>query len=138
MGVHRSGNVLTQSSSNSLKINPGVRNQLLTSVPSASALQRMAQWGDSSDDPIPHLDESEYDVGLTLPFNEVSFDAACKTPLGAPDRDEELYLEGPMTPTTKPRGQQEKFTPGPLQVDHGIAMLEESVESGVPDVITQV
>lgn len=115
-----------------------MRNQLITSVPSTSALQRMAQWSDSLDDPIPHLDESEYDVGLTLPFNEVSFEVACKTPLGAPDRDEDLYLERSMTPAIEPRGQQEKCTPGLLHVDHGIAMLEESVESGVPDVITQM
>lgn len=32
----------------------------------------------------------------------------------------------------------EKFPPSPLKVPHGVAMLEESVELGVPDVITQV
>lgn len=31
----------------------------------------------------------------------------------------------------------QKFTPSPLKVPHGVAMLEESVELGVPDVITQ-
>ncbi|KAL7935609.1 hypothetical protein V8C35DRAFT_278624 [Trichoderma chlorosporum] len=31
----------------------------------------------------------------------------------------------------------EKFRPSPLKVPHGVAMLEESVELGVPDVITQ-
>ncbi|KAL6890834.1 hypothetical protein GGI43DRAFT_387294 [Trichoderma evansii] len=31
-----------------------------------------------------------------------------------------------------------KFTPSPLKVPHGVAMLEESIELGVPDVITQV
>ncbi|KAK5994582.1 hypothetical protein PT974_05061 [Cladobotryum mycophilum] len=30
-----------------------------------------------------------------------------------------------------------KFAPSPLKVGHGVAMLEESVELGVPDVITQ-
>lgn len=31
-----------------------------------------------------------------------------------------------------------KFGPSPLKVGHGVAMLEESVELGVPDVITQI
>ncbi|PTB38258.1 hypothetical protein M441DRAFT_249228 [Trichoderma asperellum CBS 433.97] len=38
---------------------------------------------------------------------------------------------GSSHPTSK------KFTPLPLKVPHGIAVLEESVELGVPDVITQ-
>lgn len=29
-----------------------------------------------------------------------------------------------------------KFTPSPLKVGHGVALLEESVELGVPDVVT--
>ncbi|KAL7784102.1 hypothetical protein V8C37DRAFT_396304 [Trichoderma ceciliae] len=36
-----------------------------------------------------------------------------------------------------PRSLNEKFPPSPLKVPHGVAMLEESVELGVPDVITQ-
>ncbi|UKZ68440.1 uncharacterized protein TrAtP1_009476 [Trichoderma atroviride] len=38
---------------------------------------------------------------------------------------------GPSQPTNQ------NFTPFPLKVPHGVAMLEESVELGVPDVITQ-
>ena len=30
------------------------------------------------------------------------------------------------------------FTPAPLKVEHSVAVLEESVELGVPDVITQI
>ncbi|KAM0264957.1 hypothetical protein ACHAQJ_000473 [Trichoderma viride] len=37
-----------------------------------------------------------------------------------------------------PYSSNEKFPPSPLKVAHGVAMLEESVELGVPDVITQV
>ena len=117
-----------------------MRNQLLMPVSSTNALQHMAQWREyaSSNDPIPYLNESEYDVGLMLPFDEQSFKTACRAPLGPPDRAEEMYLEDSTTTTTESQDQQESFTLEPVHVDHGVAMSEESVESGVPDIITQV
>lgn len=48
------------------------------------------------------------------------------------DESSNKAAPGPSQPTNK------KFTPSPLKVPHGVAMLEESVELGVPDVITQV
>jgi hypothetical protein len=85
----------------------------------------------------PYLDEAEYDVGLTLPFDSTTFTTACRTPLSVPDRAEELYFDGQMTAMMSSEAEQGHFTPAPLQVDRGVAVLEESVELGVPDVITQ-
>lgn len=105
-------------------MNISVRHRTLKSVPSKSASDRINQ--SSSTEPhavTPYLPESEYDVGLTLPFNPVMYELACMTP-----------LEPRGTPNAGPRVEEESE---PVQVDHGIAMMEESLELGVPDVITQ-
>lgn len=47
------------------------------------------------------------------------------------DESSNQATPGPSHPTDK------KFTQSPLKVLYGVAMLEESVELGVPDVITQ-
>lgn len=71
-----------------------------------------------------------------VPLDEVAYDAACMTPLDPPDLAEERYLNGSLCPTSA-MGPDGKFTPAPLKVDHGVAMLEESVALEIPDVITQ-
>lgn len=43
----------------------------------------------------------------------------------------------PVSPMMEHEKDIGKFTPAPLKVDHGVAVLEESMELGVPDVITQ-
>lgn len=42
-----------------------------------------------------------------------------------------------VTPMMAEELQEGHFHPGPLEVARGVAVLEESVEIGVPDVITQ-
>ena len=123
-------------SSMSLKTNQGLRRQLLISVPSSNALHKLAQSGCPHGD-MPYLDEDEYDVGLTLPFDEVSFATACSTPLGNSDPEEESYFEH-KSPMMQHEEEEGKFMPQPLEVEDGVAVLEESVQLGVPDVVTQV
>lgn len=82
--------------------------------------------------------ESAYDVGCTVPFDPEAFELARTTPLARPDIAEELFLQECPTPMMEYERIEGKFTPAPLKVDHGVAVLEESVELGVPDVITQV
>ncbi|KAG9250757.1 uncharacterized protein F5Z01DRAFT_677578 [Emericellopsis atlantica] len=142
--LHKLGWAKEESISNgrspmSIKTNQSIRCQLLTSIPSTNALQILAQSGSSStDDSPPPLDECEYDVGLTLPFRERSFRKACETPLEqvtiGPAEDE----KGEQLATTIVEDERGAFTPAPLQVGRGVAVLEESVELRVPDVITQI
>ena len=124
-------------SSNSLKTNRRVREQLISSVPSSNRLDRLAQSGSYLEN-IPYLDEREYDVGLTLPFDEASFTAACDTPLIAPDAEEESYFFDHKSPMMQNEEEEGRFRPEPLEVEDGLAVLEESVELGVPDVVKQV
>ena len=130
---------LTASSSRSLKTNPGVRIQLLTSVPSSSALVHIQQSSHSTarDHHVPYLPESAYDVGLTLPFDADAYELARTTPLAAPDPMEYLYLQEAPTAMMEYETEEGRFAPAPLQVENGVAVMEESVELGVPDVITQ-
>lgn len=71
-----------------------------------------------------------------VPLDEAAYEGACMTPLEPPDNTEERYFNGPPTPANS-IGADGKFTPAPLKVGHGVAMLEESVELEIPDVITR-
>ncbi|CAM1510170.1 Fc.00g005050.m01.CDS01 [Cosmosporella sp. VM-42] len=139
LGLAAEPSITDGRSSNSLKTNPAVRNQVLTSVPSASALAHIQQSGHSTvQDPyVPYLPESAYDVGLTLPFDEEAYELARTTPLPASDPMEHLYLQEAMTPMMEYESVEGRFEPAPLQLENGVAVLEESVELRVPDVITQ-
>lgn len=122
----------------SLKTNQTTRRQVLSSVPSATALNRIYQSGEGPpDQPFPYLEEDEYDVGLCLPFNEYTFDLARRTPLCPPSISEDDFFNGPKTPMEELEDTEGRFLPAPLKVDHGVAVLEESVELHVPDVVTQ-
>lgn len=136
VGLAAEGSICDGRSSNSLKTNFSLRNQLLSSVPSSNALHKLAQSGSSNGD-IPYLDENEYDVGLTLRFDERSFETACGTPLNAPNLEEDTYFDDHKSPMMKHEEEEGKFMPEPLEVEDGVAVLEESVELGVPDVVTQ-
>ncbi|KAI6784742.1 uncharacterized protein J7T54_007835 [Emericellopsis cladophorae] len=126
-------------SSISIKTNHSIRCQLLTSIPSTNALQILAQSGSYFTDNFPApMDEDEYDVGLTLPFRERSFSKACETPLEQVTIGPGGDKEGIQVATTIVEHEGEAFTPAPLQVERGVAVLEESVELRVPDVITQI
>ncbi|PNY26722.1 Uncharacterized protein TCAP_03351 [Tolypocladium capitatum] len=57
----------------------------------------------------------------------------------AGDESEGVEVDAPSPPPRKTLScDTEKFTASPVKVGHGVAVLEESVELGVPDVITQV
>ena len=132
--------LLTRNSSTSLKTNPFMRNQMLASVPAPSALDHIKQSGYSiaEDHHVPYLPESAYDVGLTLPFDPEAFELARTTALDSPDIAEEVFLQESPSPMMEFENSEGIFTPAPLKVEHGAAVLEESVELGVPDVITQI
>lgn len=49
----------------------------------------------------------------------------------------ELQPNHPVTPMMEREDEEHRFMKAPLEVDHGVAMLEESVELGVPDIVTQ-
>lgn len=87
---------------------------------------------------IPYLPESAYDVGLTLPFDEDAYEEARRIPLAPPDITEDAYLHEAVSPMMEYEENTGRFTPAPLKVEHGVAVLEESVELGVADVITQL
>lgn len=78
------------------------------------------------------MPESEYDVGLTLPFNQGMYELACMTPLEPRGVSDPRQHSRPAH--LLPREEETK----PIPVDHGVAMMEESLELGVPDVVTQV
>ena len=79
------------------------------------------------------MPESEYDVGLTLRFNEQVYELARMTPL-----EPRGELGNEQLDNGAALGATEEEESLPVHVDHGVAMMEESLELGVPDVVTQV
>lgn len=111
-----------------------MRHQTLRSVPSQSALDRINQSENAEpQSAVPYLSESEYDVGLTLPFNQALYELACMTPLEQQPRG--MTGQVATTANASPRVEEESK---PVLVSNGVAMMEESLELGVPDVVTQV
>lgn len=82
--------------------------------------------------------EEDYDVGLTLPFNEEVYDTACATPLPKSDNKEDLFFLDGKTAMEEFEEDEGVFTAAPLDVPHGVAVTEEAVGFGVADVVTQV
>jgi hypothetical protein len=97
-------------------------------------LDRINQTGHASPSQaeIPYMPEAAYDVGLTLPFNREVYELARMTPLEprGESRNEEVD-------NAADQGVIEEDAL-PVHVDNGVAMMEESLELGVPDVVTQV
>ncbi|RYP58104.1 hypothetical protein DL769_009108 [Monosporascus sp. CRB-8-3] len=62
---------------------------------------------------------------------------ACWTPLPSSTPSEDAFFRGHPTPMMEEELEEGQFHETPLAVDHGVAVLEESVELGVPDVVTQ-
>ncbi|KAI1777763.1 hypothetical protein F4818DRAFT_407874 [Hypoxylon cercidicola] len=59
------------------------------------------------------------------------------TPLPPPTPEEQKILRECPSQMMKEEMEEGRFHEGPLEVDHGLAVLEESVGLGVPDFITQ-
>lgn len=92
---------------------------------------------------IPYVESAEldyfYDVGLTLPFDQQTFDLACSTPLPHATVEEAAFFDMPYKTTMEEYEDGEGiFLERPLQVPGGIALTEEAVESSSPDVMAQV
>ncbi|KAF2994558.1 hypothetical protein E8E14_002664 [Neopestalotiopsis sp. 37M] len=66
-----------------------------------------------------------------------AFGSACTVPLPAQTQQEEMMLSENLTQMEEEEIQEGRFHKTPLEVATGIAVLEESVEMHVPDVMTQ-
>lgn len=69
--------------------------------------------------------------------NQNAFASACTIPLPAQTQQEEMMLREKLTQMEEEEIQEGRFHKTPLEVADGIAVLEESVEMHVPDVMTQ-
>jgi hypothetical protein len=84
------------------------------------------------------MPEDAYDVGLTLPLNGSRYERARLTRLPPPNLEEVVFFAEHPTSMMAYEEEEGEFLPEPLQVDRGVAVLEESVELGEADLITQV
>ncbi len=74
---------------------------------------------------------------LRTTYNSLILLRARGTPLPLPTSDEDVFFQGHLTPMMEEELEEGRFHETPLDVEHGVAVLEESVELGVPDVVTQ-
>ncbi|KAK6209090.1 hypothetical protein LQW54_006690 [Pestalotiopsis sp. IQ-011] len=81
----------------------------------------------------PRSNKSSFDKHL----DEVILNHASDTPLPAPTPHEETFLRESLTLMEEQEIEEGRFHNTPLEVADGVAILEESVEMHVPDVITQ-
>ncbi|KAI1865792.1 hypothetical protein JX265_008115 [Neoarthrinium moseri] len=88
----------------------------------------------SPDSPYEPVDA--HDVGLFLPFNQAAYIRACGTPLPSPTTDEDAFFHDKTTTMMEEERQKGRFHGDPLEVADGVAVMEESVELCVPDVLT--
>lgn len=77
------------------------------------------------------------DTRFFLHLNEAAFSRACNTPLPPCTPGEHTFLNEKSTRMENLEMEERRFHGGPLKVADGIAVLEESVEMHVPDVMTQ-
>lgn len=66
-----------------------------------------------------------------------TLDQARLAPLPLATTDENAFLHGHPTTMMEEEQEEGRFHETPLVVEHGVAVLEESVQLGVPDIITQ-
>ncbi|UKZ79142.1 hypothetical protein TrVFT333_006892 [Trichoderma virens FT-333] len=129
-------------SSRHLKYAPGCENLGVLAEPAASSTFAPPQWTPPPS-PAMDLDETEdkpdgHD-GATLSKKNSSIQDGTLLSESAVSQItghiRELSVD--ESPNEATHASNEKFPPSPLKVPHGVAMLEESMELGVPDVITQ-
>ncbi|KAI1500992.1 hypothetical protein F5X99DRAFT_384069 [Biscogniauxia marginata] len=77
-------------------------------------------------------------VGSPLPSPRTNLIRACLTPLPSPTPGEEMAIRDTATTMMMEESEEGYFHQEPLDVGDGVAILEESVGLGVPDVISQV
>jgi hypothetical protein len=72
-----------------------------------------------------------------LPFSTLTHMRACLTPLPASTPHEDAFFHEQPTRMEEEEMEEQRFYEEPLELADGVAVLEESVEMHVPDVITQ-
>ncbi|KAK9770305.1 hypothetical protein SCAR479_13046 [Seiridium cardinale] len=130
-------NVRNGRSPDSLKTNPIARRAAFESIrknPLSSAPNGHIAGHDSS----PYLPADAHDVGLFLRFNKAVFARACSTPLPPSTPREDAFFHENPTRMEEHEMEEGCFHEEPLEVAHGIAILEESVEMHVPDIMSQI
>ncbi|VUC34170.1 unnamed protein product [Clonostachys rosea] len=120
-------------SSASLKANQFAREQLIHSLP---LIESQGQLTNISDDFLDEEDlyeaDNECDAGPAYHRNKI-FEMPCTTPLQMPGPTEEIHVYAPESMIASPAGGESG-----LATEYGVAVLEESTELGIPDLITQV
>ncbi|KAI5863050.1 hypothetical protein GGS23DRAFT_596818 [Durotheca rogersii] len=85
----------------------------------------------------PQIESTEpLESGDNLPCQSI-LTAARSTPLPVSTPEEEVSLSNLITQMMREEMEEGRFHGDPLEVDHGVAVLEESVNLAVPDLITQ-
>ncbi|ORY68418.1 uncharacterized protein BCR38DRAFT_471985 [Pseudomassariella vexata] len=122
-------------SCDSLKTNPRLRRATFDSIRTYVDATAHGDHPNLPNPYFPYEPADANDVGLFLPFNKTVFARACITLLPPPSPAEEAYLHE-LAPVVEQGG---RFHEEPLEVgDNGVAVMEESVGLGVPDVVAQV
>lgn len=87
--------------------------------------------------PYPTLPGESSEFQSTSSHGLSTLDRACLTPLPLPTPEEDPFFHSHPTPMMEEEREEGRIHAGPLAVEHGVAVLEESVDWAVPDVITQ-
>ncbi|KAL6815094.1 hypothetical protein J3E69DRAFT_375579 [Trichoderma sp. SZMC 28015] len=131
-----------------LKYSPKCENLDVLAEATGSSTFDPQQWTPPPS-PVIHLDETDDrvdDIGCSTPSEKASSSqidmllSESAAPQPASGHLRELSVDESPNEATSAASTpvlSERFPPSPLKVPHGVAMLEESVELGVPDVITQ-
>ncbi|KAI0013589.1 hypothetical protein F4779DRAFT_613320 [Xylariaceae sp. FL0662B] len=120
----------------SLKENYDTRCQVLRTVKGATNLRRSISFSYDAEEGEAEGGELE-NFGSAQLSDSAGFRVAHATPLPPPTPDEQAALHECPTPMMKEEMEEGRFHEQPLEVDHGVAVMEESVGLGVPDVVTQ-
>ncbi|KAI0127848.1 hypothetical protein BJ170DRAFT_723141 [Xylariales sp. AK1849] len=118
---------------NSLKINPIVRRAVFESA--ASAFSQTPRSLPDLHTHIRHESADPNNVGLAMPSKEVTHSCAADT-TRPPSPEEDTSIYGMPTQMMEEEMTEGRFNEEPLQVVDGIAVMEESVEMGIADVMT--
>jgi hypothetical protein len=116
-----------------MKTNQFARQQLVHSLPLIESQGQLADLGDNFlDEKNPYEADNEGDAGPAYQYNGAS-GMACNTPLQTPGPTEEIRVYAPESLVASSAEGESSLT-----TEYGVAVLEESTELGIPDVITQV
>ncbi|CAG9993585.1 unnamed protein product [Clonostachys byssicola] len=125
--------LLNDRSSLSMKTNQLARQQLVHSLPLIETQCQLADLGNNIlDEEDPYDSDNEGDAGPAYQCNGASR-MACNTPLQMPAITEEIRVYAPESLVASSAEGESSLT-----TEYGVAVLEESTELGIPDVITQV